>query len=166
MIIDDCDSIDQSLKINSSLFIRLILYSLTQTNNYTKMFFSMSCNNIHIFSTSLYSLKKSLLSKPKKNISRAQDIVEVRTTETGDESTENVASCDVTSRKPRRSWKHLLVNTKENTGGVTIGNGGGRRCGVYACDECDKTFTKQSSLARHKYEHSGMSFVYLSMTLK
>lgn len=27
--------------------------------------------------------------------------------------------------------------------------------GQYVCDQCDKTFVKQSSLARHKYEHSG-----------
>ena len=27
--------------------------------------------------------------------------------------------------------------------------------GVYACDQCDKTFTKKSSITRHKYEHSG-----------
>lgn len=26
---------------------------------------------------------------------------------------------------------------------------------MYPCDKCDKTFSKQSSLARHKYEHSG-----------
>jgi hypothetical protein len=26
---------------------------------------------------------------------------------------------------------------------------------MYACDMCDKRFSKQSSLARHKYEHSG-----------
>ena len=25
----------------------------------------------------------------------------------------------------------------------------------YACERCDKTFSKPSSLARHKYEHSG-----------
>ena len=25
----------------------------------------------------------------------------------------------------------------------------------YGCDQCDKMFSKQSSLARHKYEHSG-----------
>uniref|UniRef100_A0A0N5A767 Zinc finger E-box-binding homeobox protein zag-1 n=1 Tax=Parastrongyloides trichosuri TaxID=131310 RepID=A0A0N5A767_PARTI len=27
--------------------------------------------------------------------------------------------------------------------------------GLFACDQCEKTFGKQSSLARHKYEHSG-----------
>lgn len=27
--------------------------------------------------------------------------------------------------------------------------------GQYTCDQCDKGFSKQSSLARHKYEHSG-----------
>ncbi|XP_046409497.1 zinc finger protein 1-like isoform X2 [Neodiprion fabricii] len=27
--------------------------------------------------------------------------------------------------------------------------------GLYFCDQCDKTFSKHSSLARHKYEHSG-----------
>lgn len=26
---------------------------------------------------------------------------------------------------------------------------------VFVCDQCDKAFSKQSSLARHKYEHSG-----------
>lgn len=28
--------------------------------------------------------------------------------------------------------------------------------GQFTCDQCDKAFSKQSSLARHKYEHSGM----------
>lgn len=28
--------------------------------------------------------------------------------------------------------------------------------GSFTCDQCDKTFSKQSSLARHKYEHSGI----------
>ena len=27
--------------------------------------------------------------------------------------------------------------------------------GMYACDLCDKTFQKTSSLLRHKYEHTG-----------
>ena len=31
--------------------------------------------------------------------------------------------------------------------------------GVYTCDQCDKTFTKKSSITRHKYEHSGECFL-------
>ena len=27
--------------------------------------------------------------------------------------------------------------------------------GLFSCDQCDKTFTKKSSITRHKYEHSG-----------
>ena len=27
--------------------------------------------------------------------------------------------------------------------------------GNYSCEKCNKTFTKRSSLSRHKYEHSG-----------
>lgn len=37
--------------------------------------------------------------------------------------------------------------------------------GQFHCDECDKTFAKHSSLARHKYEHSGTHpFPYLPPT--
>lgn len=35
----------------------------------------------------------------------------------------------------------------------------GEHC--FTCERCDKTFSKPSSLARHKYEHSGYnSFVF------
>lgn len=44
------------------------------------------------------------------------------------------------ARKRRRSWKGHRVSEE---------------LGLYACDQCDKQFSKQSSLARHKYEHSG-----------
>lgn len=43
-------------------------------------------------------------------------------------------------RKRRRSWKGHRISEE---------------LGMYACDQCDKQFSKQSSLARHKYEHSG-----------
>ena len=32
--------------------------------------------------------------------------------------------------------------------------------GVHQCNQCDKFFNKQSSLARHKYEHSGNFFCF------
>ena len=33
---------------------------------------------------------------------------------------------------------------------------------IYSCDQCDKTFTKKSSITRHKYEHSGwFAYTYL-----
>lgn len=35
------------------------------------------------------------------------------------------------------------------------GNGEQEIEGQFSCDQCDKAFSKQSSLARHKYEHSG-----------
>ena len=47
---------------------------------------------------------------------------------------------DEPSMKKRKSWKAHKLDDAE---------------GLYACDQCDKMFSKQSSLARHKYEHSG-----------
>ena len=35
------------------------------------------------------------------------------------------------------------------------GNSSADEEGQFSCDKCEKTFTKRSSLARHKYEHSG-----------
>uniref|UniRef100_A0A914WD68 Uncharacterized protein n=1 Tax=Plectus sambesii TaxID=2011161 RepID=A0A914WD68_9BILA len=46
---------------------------------------------------------------------------------------------DESGTKRRRSWKHHKLDEE----------------GLYQCDQCDKMFGKQSSLARHKYEHSG-----------
>lgn len=35
--------------------------------------------------------------------------------------------------------------------------------GLYSCDQCDKSFSKLSSLTRHKYEHSGKYFTFLNI---
>ena len=43
-------------------------------------------------------------------------------------------------------------------------NGGGEKFdeeGNYSCEKCNKTFTKRSSLSRHKYEHSGREIFYI-----
>lgn len=57
-----------------------------------------------------------------------------------DDSISNTEEDSVSPRKRRRSWKSHRINEE---------------LGMYACDQCDKQFNKQSSLARHKYEHSG-----------
>ena len=51
---------------------------------------------------------------------------------------------DQPSKKKRKCWKNHRVDREE---------------GTYACDQCNKVFSKQSSLGRHKYEHSGRLFI-------
>lgn len=59
----------------------------------------------------------------------------------GDDLDDDASDMSSTEKRQRQSWK--LHRTDEE--------------GLYACDQCDKMFGKQSSLARHKYEHSGRS---------
>ena len=48
-------------------------------------------------------------------------------------------------------------------GGVTpVGEHGE---GLYSCDQCDKSFSKPSSLTRHKYEHSGKKSLFLFLQI-
>ncbi|KAI1280677.1 Zinc finger E-box-binding homeobox protein zag-1 [Halotydeus destructor] len=63
------------------------------------------------------------------------------------------------SPSPAKLWKPTsdLVNGANGPhqgGEVSPGTVSGE-LGLFTCDQCDKTFSKQSSLARHKYEHSG-----------
>ena len=64
-----------------------------------------------------------------------------------------------TAAKHRRSsFSDQNVGPAGGGAGV-VGGGAGSPigvCGNYSCDQCDKTFSKQSSLARHRYEHSGV----------
>lgn len=48
-----------------------------------------------------------------------------------------------------------VKNENENANQSEAPSAGEIEQGVYFCDRCDKTFSKHSSLARHKYEHSG-----------
>uniref|UniRef100_A0A6P7GNG9 Zinc finger protein 1 isoform X1 n=1 Tax=Diabrotica virgifera virgifera TaxID=50390 RepID=A0A6P7GNG9_DIAVI len=43
----------------------------------------------------------------------------------------------------------------KSLGSPVLGNQEVEAEGQFTCDQCDKAFSKQSSLARHKYEHSG-----------
>ena len=49
-----------------------------------------------------------------------------------------------------RFQEDLETSGSAGSGGATTDEEG-----RYTCEKCDKTFTKQSSLSRHKYEHSG-----------
>jgi len=73
------------------------------------------------------------------------------------------ASGDSPARKKRRSWKQHRVEAMD-VSYVGVGVSALRRThDLYACDQCDKMFGKQSSLARHKYEHSGTTLAMLSV---
>ncbi|KAL3078908.1 hypothetical protein niasHS_014690 [Heterodera schachtii] len=72
--------------------------------------------------------------------------------------TEETTSADAAGEKrtakgtAERQRKAQATPAKRRRTQQTDENGGG---GTYICDLCDKSFNKQSSLARHKYEHSG-----------
>ncbi|KAF5297483.1 hypothetical protein FQA39_LY12077 [Lamprigera yunnana] len=53
----------------------------------------------------------------------------------------------------KRSKVSQMVLKGLNSPGLI--NADGELEGQFICDQCDKSFSKQSSLARHKYEHSG-----------
>ena len=61
------------------------------------------------------------------------------------------------------SLSHSLLNRNDQLMPITITSPNGQL--MYPCDKCDKTFSKQSSLARHKYEHSGRGEISLDFFL-
>jgi len=76
-----------------------------------------------------------------------------------------LGGADSPARKKRRSWKQHRVEAMD-VSYVGVGVTGLRRThDLYACDQCDKMFGKQSSLARHKYEHSGTTCCSVSSSL-
>ncbi|XP_065337286.1 zinc finger protein 1 isoform X3 [Cloeon dipterum] len=78
--------------------------------------------------------------------------------ETADEDSTSMG--EETPRKKRRTPNipSPIGPTMVQSGTITplkLGQGAQEEEGQFNCDQCDKSFSKQSSLARHKYEHSG-----------
>ena len=58
------------------------------------------------------------------------------------------------------SKKRKVAGPKTNNNNSSTNGQVGEEQGQFSCDQCEKTFNKQSSLARHKYEHSGKIYFY------
>lgn len=57
--------------------------------------------------------------------------------------------------KKRKSEGSGSASKQSSVSTASTSNGQVEEHGQFACDQCEKSFNKQSSLARHKYEHSG-----------
>ena len=70
----------------------------------------------------------------------------------------------VSSVSPQPNSPNKEGSSADLTDGSTNANiaPGGNQT-IYTCDQCEKTFTKKSSITRHKYEHSGMSGFYIML---
>lgn len=65
---------------------------------------------------------------------------------------ENSQEEDLSGANKRAKVSHLVM---KGLSSPMLGSQEGEVEGQFSCDQCDKAFSKQSSLARHKYEHSG-----------
>lgn len=64
---------------------------------------------------------------------------------------------ELNNANKRAKVSHLVM---KGLNSPMLGNPDGEIEGQFSCDQCDKAFTKQSSLARHKYEHSGKYYLF------
>ncbi|XP_012268465.2 zinc finger E-box-binding homeobox protein zag-1 isoform X2 [Athalia rosae] len=86
------------------------------------------------------------------DIDDAPLVIDEETTDSVDVKPPSV-SLDVSSKNQSQ-----MPTKIENEGAMQAeapATGENEQEGLYFCDQCDKTFSKHSSLARHKYEHSG-----------
>ena len=105
-------------------------------------------------------LRESGYQISKRNLSDCEDVEH--------QSDSNNPSDDCSASRTKRSMGSPSKSTKTNNDSI-IGDDQSPPpdlssqtdgTGLFTCDQCDKTFSKQSSLARHKYEHSGMPTNY------
>ena len=97
----------------------------------------------------------------KRNHSDSEDV--------GHQSDSNNPSDDCSTSRTKRSMGSPSKLLKTSNDNVMISddqspppdiNSQTDGTGLFTCDQCDKTFSKQSSLARHKYEHSGIPPIF------
>lgn len=72
--------------------------------------------------------------------------------ENGDTLQEGMQDDEASGGSKRSKVSQLVM---KSLGSPMLGNQEQDVEGQFSCDQCDKSFSKQSSLARHKYEHSG-----------
>lgn len=70
----------------------------------------------------------------------------------------NMSEDDMSNASKRSKMSQFVL---KGLSSPVLGNQETEIEGQFTCDQCDKSFSKQSSLARHKYEHSGKFFIYL-----
>ena len=77
------------------------------------------------------------------------------------------AAAATTGSNPDAVQTAMVAGLSSPSESPLLGAAGGRASSsstatIYSCDQCDKTFTKKSSITRHKYEHSGwFAYTYL-----
>ena len=79
----------------------------------------------------------------------------VSSSEVAKTATKKVSASSHTSAAAAAAATSASTSSALSTVSSTSSSSNGSNQTIYTCDQCDKTFTKKSSITRHKYEHSG-----------